>query len=71
MKVALYSRQLNVRHAVFIQKLLLSLHRRGFETLVHAPYYNQLREHLEVPDSLSIFKSHLDLNGRAECMFSL
>ncbi len=71
MTVALYSRQLNVRHAVFIQKLLHTLHDRGFQTLVHAPYYQQLREHLEVPNSFRTFSNHKDLHQHIECMFSL
>ena len=71
MTVALYSRQLNVRHAVFIQKLLHTLHDRGIQTLVHAPYYQQLKEHLDVPDSFKTFSNHKELHHQIECMFSL
>lgn len=71
MTVALYSRQVSVRHVAFIQKLIKLLDVRGIHQLIHAPFYNQLKELIEIPVPVQTFSSHSHLKDKVDFMFSL
>lgn len=71
MTVAIYSRQVSVRHVAFIQRLIQLLESKGIEQLIHVSCYNQLKELIEIPAPVQTFSSHSHLKDKADFMFSL
>lgn len=76
MKVALYGRQINSRHLVFIQRLLDKMCVNQNEVYLFKPFYNQLLQEIpesQLPTSNSIktFDSAADINDQFDFMFSL
>jgi NAD+ kinase len=69
--VALYSRQINVRHVAFVQRLIQLLEEKGIKQLIHTPYYNQLKEYIDIPAPVQTFSSHTSIKDNVDFMFSL
>lgn len=75
MKVALYGRQLNPRHLIFIQQLLNRLCGGGHEVLIFESFFNQIIQIIhesELPVSkIKIINSINQIDSSIDFMFSL
>src|SRR5262245_545463 len=47
------------------------LEARGIQQLIYTPYYNQLKEYIEIPAPIKTFSSHTSLKDNVDFMFSL
>ena len=71
MKIALYSRHINVRDVAFLQKFLQLLRDRNIHCIIHQPYLEMLHDYIDVPKSFHSFYSHREINGNVDYMISL
>ncbi len=71
MKIAIYSRVLKTKDLSFIQYLLAYLSAYNTEIYLYQNYYEQLKQHIQLSNSIHIFHNHEDLPADADCLFSL
>ena len=72
MKIAIYGRPFSSGFEKKISALLLWLEKHGVEYFIHEPFYAFLLKQDELTlHRASIFKTHADITGNADIMFSL
>ena len=71
MKVAIYGRPTNDNTSEYIQLLFHKFNEYEAEILIYEPFYNFIKQKLEITDSIKTFNSHIDLNGKVDYMLSL
>ncbi len=71
MQIAIYGRATNDNTSEYIQQLFHKLNEYKTEILVYEPFYNFIKQKLELVGNIKTFSSHTDLKGKVDAMFSL
>jgi NAD+ kinase len=71
MRIAIYGRPTNDNTSEYIQQLFHKLNEYNTEILIYEPFYQFLKQKLELVGNIKTFSSHTDLLGRVETMLSL
>jgi NAD+ kinase len=71
MKVAIYGRSTSHNLSENIRLLFSKLKEYNAEVFVFKPFYEYLKEKLEITDNLKTFDSHIDLREKADYVFSI
>ncbi|MBA3705662.1 MAG: NAD(+) kinase, partial [Bacteroidetes bacterium] len=71
MKIAIYGRPTPDNTSEHIQLLFDKLNENKTEIFVHEPFYNFLKQNLQITDSIKNFNSHLDIKGKVDYMLSV
>ncbi len=71
MRIAIYGRPTNDNTSEYIQQLFYKLNEYKTEILIYEPFYQFIKQKLELVGNIKTFSSHTDLSGRVETMLSL
>lgn len=71
MQIAIYGRSTNDNTSEYIQQLFHKLNEYKTEILIYEPFYNFLKQKLELTGNIKTFSTHTDLKGKVDAMLSL
>lgn len=71
MTIAIYGRATNDNTSEYIQQLFHKLNEYKTEILVYEPFYNFIKQKLELVGNIKTFSSHNHLHGKVDAMLSL
>lgn len=71
MRVAVYSRGLDLEQQKDVQLFFDELHTEGIIPVVFLPFLQQIRHHVSLPDNLETFSTHKDLTTEIDYLVSL
>ncbi len=71
MRVAVYSRGLDLEQQKDVQLFFDELHTEGIIPVVFSPFLQQIRHHVSLPDNLETFSTHKDLTTEIDYLVSL
>lgn len=71
MKIAIYGRATHDNTSEYIQLLFHKLNEYKIEIVVYEPFYNYIKQKLQLIGNIKTFISHTDLHGKVDAMFSL
>lgn len=71
MKVAIYSRVFDQSQLLALQLFFEALHGQQLVPIIYAPFYQQIREAVRLPENVITFNSSEELNEEIECIVSL
>ncbi len=71
MQVAIYCRSILPAHLPILQQIVDLLREQGAGLYFYKPFFEQIREHLQVPPSMAAFQSHEEIQGKVDFVFSL
>ncbi len=71
MKVAIYGRSTKDNISEHIQLLFNKLNEYNTEILIYAPFYEFLKQNVDIKGSIKTFRSYSDLDGATDYMLSL
>lgn len=71
MKIAIYGRTTNNNISEHIQRLFHKLNEYKTEILIYEPFYNFLKQKIQISGAIKTFNTHSDLNGDVDYMLSI
>ena len=71
MKVAVYSRVVEVNHPLEVQLFFDELLKQRIQPIVFAPYLEQIRSFVNIPDDMATFAESADLDDTIDFLVSL
>ncbi len=71
MKIALFGKQYDSKSKSFIKLIIAELVKRDAEIYCYAPFFADLKMDLQLPDSTILYKSHQDIRGDMDFLFSI
>ncbi|HEY8387213.1 MAG TPA: NAD(+)/NADH kinase, partial [Parasegetibacter sp.] len=71
MQVAIYSRVIDFETRTEVQSLIDALNARNIEPVIFQPFFNQIKDHINLPDSCRVFHDFYDLDDEVDCLVSL
>ena len=71
MQIAIYGRPTNDNTSEYIQQLFHKLNEYKTEILIYEPFYNFLKQKLNLVGNIKPFSTHTDLKGKVDTMLSL
>ncbi|MCX6296330.1 MAG: NAD kinase [Bacteroidetes bacterium] len=71
MRIAIYGRSTNDNTSEYIQKLFHKLNEYKTEIIVFEPFYNFIKQKLEIVGNIKTFSSYSDLPGKVDVVLSL
>ncbi len=71
MRIAIYGRSTNDNTSEYIQTLFHKLNEYKTEIVVYEPFYNFIKQKLELVGNIKTFSSHSDLSGKIDTMLSV
>ena len=71
MRIAIYGRITHDNTSEYIQLLFHKLNEFKVEILIYEPFYNYIKQKLQLIGNIKTFKSHTDLHGKVDTMLSL
>lgn len=71
MQVAIYSRNFSPQDQADVQLLIHTLHQRGMQLWIYAPWYEQMQGSIRWPQQPVLFHTAHDLNEKIACMISM
>ena len=71
MKVALFGKEFKEDQKKYLQQILNELVNNNIELCFFQPYYDKIKDHLNLPKKLNTFGNHIDLKEGADMLFSI
>jgi len=71
MKIAIYGRAFNEKHAAPIQQLFEKLENAGVSLIVYEKFYSFISSKIKINKSISTFLNHDELSGNVDFLFSI
>lgn len=71
MKVAVYSRVLELSQQKDIQLFFDELHNEGIVPVIYKPFFTEIKQHISLPGRVETFSSHADLTAEIDFLVSL
>jgi NAD+ kinase len=71
LKIAIYSRAIEVEQKEILQHFFEELHTKNIETFIHATFYEQIKSYIQFEKVPNTFANTEELDDTIECMISL
>lgn len=71
MRVAIFGKDYDKSQNSYIQLLIDELNRRNAQLCFYKPYFEKIKENLNVPEKVCFYESHKQLRNHADIMFSI
>ena len=71
MKVAIYGRQTSNNASVHIESLFHKLNEYKTEILIYEPFYNYLKQKINLTGAIKVFNTHEELDNNVDVMLSI
>ncbi len=71
MRIAIYGRTTHDNTSEYIQLLFHKLNEYKVEIVIYEPFYNYIRQKLQLSGNIKTFEAHTDLHGKVDTMLSL
>lgn len=71
MIIGLYGRSVSIENMVYVQRVIDKLRMKNCSLFIYKPFYEMVRELIEVPENVQYFQEHEEISGKIDYLFSI